>query len=306
MSAVVSKIADAKPAKSKLRAVAPKAAEPTKPKILIYGKPGVGKSWTALDFPSCYYIDCEGGANLSHYTDKLEKAGGMYLGPDQGALSFDTLIEQITALATEEHQFRTLVVDSITKLYMHEIAREAVRLGDKNAFGADKKPAVAYMRHLVSLMTRLDMNVILIAHEKGVWGKDGSGQPTVIDQTFDAWDKLEYELHLCLQIIKAGSSRKAKVRKTRLVGFPDADTFDWSYASFAERYGRDIIEKKATVLTLASEAQISELNRLLEAVKMPDGWLEKCLDKAGAATVQEVDAEKMDKLIALVKERVVV
>ena len=77
--------------RSRLKAVAPKAAEPSKPKVLIFGKPGVGKTWQALDFPSVYYIDTEGGADLAHYTDKLERSGGVYRarllqgGPDQGA-----------------------------------------------------------------------------------------------------------------------------------------------------------------------------------------------------------------------------
>ncbi len=35
-----------------LKGTDPKSAKPSKPKILIYGKPGVGKTWAALDFPS--------------------------------------------------------------------------------------------------------------------------------------------------------------------------------------------------------------------------------------------------------------
>ena len=300
-------VAELKPktvSRSKLKAVSPKAAEPSKPKILIYGKPGVGKTWGALDFPSVYYIDTEGGADLAHYTDKLERAGGMYLGPEQGSLSFDTLIEQIKALAEEKHEFRTVVVDSITKLFMAEIAREGERLGDKNAFGADKKPAVAYMRRLVALLTRLDMNVILIAHEKPVWGKDDKGQPAVVDQTFDAWDKLEYELHLCLNIIKQGSSRKARVRKTRLTGFPDTEMFDWSYATFAERYGKDVIEKAATQLVLATSEQVAEVKRLLGIIKVPDDWEGKVLSKANVSEWEEMDADKINNCIEHLKKEV--
>lgn len=291
------------PPRSKLKAVPPKAAEPSKPKILIFGKPGVGKTWGALDFPSVYYIDTEGGANLPHYTDKLERAGGVYLGPDQGSLSFDTLIEQITALATEKHNFRTVVVDSITKLYMSEIARENERLGDKNGFGADKRPAIAYMRRLVALLTRLDMNVILIAHEKDVWGKDEKGQSTVTGQSFDAWDKLEYELHLCLNIKKAGNSRIATIRKSRLTSFPDASSFPWSYQEFSERYGKDVIEKEAKPIEIASPEQVSEVHRLLTIVKMPDEWESKALTKANVSSWDEMDADKIDAVIDMLKKR---
>lgn len=290
--------------KSKLKAVEPKAAEPSKPKILIFGKPGVGKTWTSLDFPNVYYIDTEGGADLAHYTQKLEAAGGMYLGPEQGSLSFDTVLEQLQALATEEHGFRTVVIDSITKLFNLEVTREADRLGDKNGFGADKKPAIAYMRKMVSWLSRLDMNVILIAHEKPQWGVDSRGERTEIGVTFDCWDKLEYELHLCLNIIKQGESRKARVRKSRLTGFPDAAVFDWSYPSFAERYGKDVIEKKPVQLALATEEQIAEVTRLMSVVKLQmadkcDKWLLENSD-----TLAEVEAEKMDKIINHLKGKI--
>ena len=288
---------------SRLKAVPPKAAEPSKPKILVYGKPGVGKTWSSLDFPSCYYVDTEGGADLAHYTDKLEKSGGVYFGPDQGSTDFADVIGQVKALTSERHTYRTLVIDSITKLYALEIAREAERLGDKDAFGASKKPAVAYMRSLVAALMRLDMNVILIAHEKEEWGKAANGQREVVGGTFDAWDKLAYELHLALHIQKQGAARVARVTKTRLTGFGDGTTFPWSYDEFANRYGRDVIEKEAAPVAMATPEQIAELNRLLDVVKMPDWWITKCLTAAFVETVEELDAERIGKMINAVKEK---
>ncbi len=126
---------------SKLGAVDPKAAEPSRPKITVFGKPKVGKTWGALDFPSVYYIDTEAGADLAHYTDKLKKSGGMYFGREQGSQDFATVIEQVKALATEKHPYKTLVIDSLSKIYNMEINKEAERLGDKDGFGASKKPS---------------------------------------------------------------------------------------------------------------------------------------------------------------------
>jgi hypothetical protein len=301
MNAQVAVMEKPKP-KSKLKAVDPKAAEASKPKVLIFGKPGVGKTWTSLDFPSVYYMDTEGGADLSHYTDKLKKAGGVYFGPDQGSLSFDTVLEQIQALATEDHEYKTLVIDSISKLFNIEVAKEAERLGEKNAFGADKKPAIAYMRRLVSWLTRLDMNVILIAHEKPQWGTDGKGERTEIGTTFDGWDKLEYELHLCLNIARQGQSRIARIRKSRLVGFPDGEAFNWSYEEFANRYGKDVIEKSGNKIELATSEQIFNLNELLKIVRLPDGQQEKWLKAANVETFEEMDAEKMVKVIEYINK----
>jgi hypothetical protein len=285
---------------TRLKAVAPKAAEPTKPKVLLFGKPGVGKTWAALDFPSVFYIDTEGGADLAHYTDKLERAGGVYLGPAQGSLSFETVLEQVTALATEAHSYRTLVIDSISKLFNVEIADEAERLGDKDVFGASKKSAIAYMRRLVSWLQRLDMNVVLIAHEKAEWGMV-KGQRSEIGGTFDAWDRLGYELHLILNIVKTGQTRAAKVGKSRLLGFPEGSGFPWSYAEFSTRYGRDVIEQVSVPIVLATSEQIAEVSRLLDIVKLPDGTVEKWFKKAEVDGWAEMNTADTDRCIDSLK-----
>lgn len=288
---------------SKLKAVKPKAAAPSKPKILLYGKPGVGKTWASLDFPSCYYIDTEGGADLAHYTDKLEQSNGAYLGVDQGSVDMETILEQVKALATEEHPYKTLVIDSISKVFNNEIAKEAERLGDKNAFGADKKPAVNMLRSLVRWLQRLDMNVILIAHEKAEWGRDAKGDRVEIGATFDCWDKLEYELHLCLNISKVGSKRIARIRKSRLEQFADASHFDWSFDQFAKKYGVTIINQAAKQVALATDEQVKELKRLMDTVKLPDDWQAKCLKKADVDCFEDMDSDKMQALITFLKNK---
>jgi hypothetical protein len=289
---------------SKLKAKDPETAAPSKPKILIFGKPGVGKTWTSIDFPSCYYIDTEGGADLAHYTEKLKKAGGVYMGPEDGSLDFPTVIEQFQALASEKHEFKTVIVDSISKLFNTAVANEAERLGDKDAFGASKKPAIAFMRRLVAWVNRLDMNVLFIAHSRSEWGVDSKGERSEIGQTFDCWDKLEYELHLALEIFKQGAARKARVRKSRLTGFPDATVFEWSYPSFAERYGKDIIEAASTPINLATEAQVAEITRLVATVKVDQSDIDKALAKANAENFSELNTEQADKLIAWLKKKI--
>lgn len=282
---------------SKLKAVPPKTAEPKKPKILIYGKPGVGKTFNALDFPSCYFIDVEEGANLSHYTDKLKKSGGVYLGQDQGSLDFESIIEQIQALATEEHDYKTVVIDSVSKLFNTAISEEMERLGDKDQFGASKKQPVKYMRRLVNWLSRIDMNVILVCHEKAEWGLDAKKERVEIGSTFDCWDKLEYELDLCLNIIKSGPVRSAKIRKSRLEEFEETESFPWSYESFAKKYGQEVIEKKSEALVLATEKQLSALKKLISVVKLPDGQEKKWLRSANVAGWEEMTAERIQKAI---------
>lgn len=293
--------------KSKLLAITPETVEPKKPKILIYGPPGVGKTWGSLDFPSVYYIDTEGGADLSHYREKLKAAGGMYFGPDQGSLDFDTVIGQVEALATEQHQYKTVVIDSITKLFNTAITDEQARLGDKDAFGASKKGPVRQMSRLVRWLNRADMNAVVIAHQMDQWGKDEKGNREVIGMTFDAWPKLEYELHLIMRISKIGTGENAKrfahTGKSRLTGFPEGEKFDWRYTDFATRYGKDVIEKAAVPITLTSPEQVAEVNRLLGIVILPEDTKDKWLKKANAEDFSEMGSDQIEACISFLKKR---
>ena len=289
---------------SKLKAKSPALHEPTKPKILIFGPPGVGKTWFSLDFPACYYIDTEAGAARTHYMDKLTKSGGMVMGPEEGALDFDTVIGQLQALTTEKHAFKTVVIDSISKLYNVAIAMEAARLGDKDVFGASKKPAIAAMRQLVNWINRMDMNVILISHQKEEWGQDAKGDRVQIGHTFDAWDKLAYELDLAVQVAKQGPTRVGIVKKSRLVGFPDNDRFEFAYPVFAERYGKDIIEKAPAPVELASADQVSEIVRLVDLIKLPEEEVQKWHNKAGVATWAEMSSDQAKKIISHIQNKI--
>lgn len=270
--------------KSKLKGRKPVIDKVGHVKELIFGPSGVGKSWFTLDMPNTYYIDTEDGTKLSHYKQKLIDSGGVRMGPEDGSLSFDEVINQMKALAQEEHGFKTLAIDSITKLYQTTIAETQAKLGERDAFGASKKPATAAMRQLISWISRLDMNVVLVAHETTEWGiNPKTQQREEIGKIPDVWDKLIYELDLTLQIQKRGTSRVAIVRKSRLVGFPEGDVFDLDYPTFAERYGKDFIEAKPKPIKLAQPAQIAEIIRLLDVVKIDEDTIAKWFSKAGAS-----------------------
>lgn len=275
----------------------PKTITPSKPKVLIYGAAGVGKTWASLDFPSVYYIDTEAGADLDNYAKKLRASGAAYMGPDDGSNDFKSVIEEVQTLATTDHQYKTLVIDSFTKLFNTQVALTAEAMEKarvEDAFGASKKPAVGLTRRLIAWLDKLDMNVILICHERTQWS---NGKEVGI--TFDGYDKLLYELHLALHITKQGQSRKAKVVKSRLESFPDAESFDWSYAAFAERYGKTVMETAAKKVEMASEEQVKEYEALLEAVKVPaeaiDKWNAACPD------VKELESSMMVKRIAYLR-----
>lgn len=287
---------------SKLKAREPEEVQPGHSKMIIFGPSGVGKTWFGLSFPKPYYMDTEGGADLKHYQERLKTAGGAYMGPADGTLDFNAVLQEIQTLATEKHGYKTLIIDSITKLYQMAISLEAEKLGDKDAFGASKKPAIAFMRRLVSWIDRLDMNVVLIAHESSEWGMV-NGQRSEIGKMADVWEKLVYEIDLSLQCQRRGPRRVALVKKSRLTGFPEGECLDLEYADFATRYGKDFIEAEAKPITLSTPAQVSEIGRLLEAVKVDPDFMEKCLVKAGCAETSELNEEQAGKIIALLRKK---
>lgn len=291
---------------SMLKAKKPEEVKPGHCKGLLFGKSGAGKTWFALNFPAPYYIDTEGGASLQHYAAKLKESGGVYMGLEEGSNDLETIIEQIKALATEKHPYKTLIIDSITKPFLAAIAKEQEKLGDRDAFGASKKPAVSKMRRLMNWLDRLNMNVWLVAHETPEWSKNEQ-----IGVKPDVWEKVKYDLHLCLRIQNPERGmRVASVDKSRLLGFPEHDTFilqngkqDLGYAEFAKRYGQDYLEAESTVVTLASPEQVAEITRLVGVLKIDEGEMDKLLDKAGADEYSDLTEEQASKTIKWLKKK---
>lgn len=289
---------------SNLKAKDPALTTPGKIKMMTFSKSGIGKTWLSMDFPHPYYIDSEGGARLEHYQKKLKEACGAYLSIEDGACNFETVLHQVQALATEKHPYQTLAIP-ITKLYQSTIASEQERLGEKDVFGASKKPAIHNMRRLINWIQKLDMNVLFEAHETTEWGVNPkTGNREEIGNQPDVWEKLIYELDLTLRLEKRGNSRYAVVRKSRLLGFPEGESFPLEYSEFAKRYGKDFIEGKVNQIVLASPEQVSEIVKLVEVLKIDDKDIAKIMSKANAENWAELTTQQAKATINWLKKKV--
>lgn len=293
--------------KSKLLAVSPETVEPSKPKFMVWGRAGVGKTEFSLQFPQVYFIDCEGGAKRDHYRKLLQASNGVYLGPEQGALDFDTVIEQVEELATTDHPYKTVVIDSISKLFNNAVIEEQIRLDaakKKDEYGLSKKPAVRSIGKLMKWLNRADLNAVLIAHEKDEYTLV-NGQREATGRTFEAYEKLDYELDFNLRITKVGkgdaAKRYATIGKSRLPAFKEGDKFDFTYVEFSERYGREVIEKAVKAIVLSTPEQVAEIERLLGIVKLPDGMVEKTLTKANVESWAEMNTDAAENIITFLK-----
>lgn len=280
-----------------LKAKKPEAIKPSKPKFILSGKSGVGKTMLMLDFKKPFVIDVEGGATEPQYIKKMQEVGAAYMGKEEGSQDFKTVIEQLKELATTKHDYQTLVIDSFSKLYNLTAAIAEEKVG--NVYQADKKEAQKPTRQLQLWMDRLDMVICLVCHSKAKWD---NGQPTGTT-TFDGWDKLEYDLNLWIELVQTGKRRDIVVRKSRLEGFVLGNSYPADYETFAKLYGKEIIEKPTEQLILASAEQVAEAKHLVGVFNISDDDQRKALKKYDCESYEELTAEEIAKIVSNLKSK---
>jgi hypothetical protein len=283
-----------------LKAIQPEIVKPSKPKFMISGPSGVGKTLFASQFEAPYFFDCEGGAVREQYMAKLKAAGGAYFGKEQGSQDFKLVIDEIKELATTKHPYKTLVIDSFSKLYNMAAAIAEAEVG--NDFGRDKKEANKPTRQLMRWLEKIDMTVILICHKKDKYERRGK-EVIYSGTTFDGWEKLEYDLDLWIEIQKVGKERSFVVKKSRIEKFPEGIEYPLDYKKFCELYGEEVIKAPVHQLVMASKEQVLELKHLLELVRLDPEIVEKWLKKASAEDFDEMSSEQINKCITFVKNK---
>lgn len=289
-----------------LRGVKPQAIE-KRLKALFYGAAGVGKTTAAIQFPRPYLVDTERGAENDQYAKLLEKSGGAIF----QTTDFEELLNEVKALLTEKHNYKTLIIDPLTTLYSDLCEKWATKLAkqskdptsDGMEFQRHRDRADAQIKHLFKLLLRLDMNVIITSHAKVKWEKI-NGDFKEAGNTFDCYKKLDYLFDLVFEVQKRGSERVGIVKKTRIEAFKDAEQFPFSYETIAEKYGRSVLERDAVAEQLASKEQCTELKRLMELLKIEDEVIQKWLDKNNAETIEEMNADCVQERINFLQAKI--
>ncbi len=274
-----------------LRAKAPQQIE-KRLKLFLFGAAGVGKSTAAIQFERTYIIDSERG--VENYADLISKSNSVVF----SSTDAQECIQEIQSLRTEEHDFRTLVIDPITPIYTELLDQAELKVGTE--FGKHYGEANKTMRKMINLIMKLDMNVIVTAHSKTEYGEG----LVKLGQTFDGWKKLDYIFDLVLELQRRGDRRVAIVKKTRIESFPDGDVFDWSYEEYVNRYGKDSLERKAEKVVLATASQVNDIGSLLETVKLPEGTIEKWFKKAEVESFSEMTDEQVKKCIDYCEDKI--
>jgi len=255
-------------------------------KLFMYGDAGVGKTMAGLQLPTPYIIDAERGTE--NYHKKINKVGGAVF----NTTDILEVIEEVRKLSTEEHDFKTLVIDPITPLYFDLIDKCELEVGTE--FGRHYGEANKYMKRLINLIMRLDMNVVITAHAKVVYGDDMKK----LGITFDGWKKLDYIFDLVLELRKqTPTKRYAKVVKTRIETFPDGETFEWNYDSLTERFSQTELERDVDIITTATAVQVKEIETLSEKLVDGDDAVAGFLRRAGVQQLLDLTEVQAQKVI---------
>lgn len=140
-------------------------------KALFYGQSGTGKTVAAGSFPDPCIIDCENGW-------KSIKAVHGYTPPVVPVKGKAGLVEAYNELASGNHGFKTVIIDSLTDLNQYivndVIERNPTRRRDSKDIPAqlDWTESGRIMEKMVYLFRDLPMHVVFIAGER-TFGGDG-------------------------------------------------------------------------------------------------------------------------------------
>lgn len=268
-----------------LKAIVP-LANKQRLKLFMYGDAGVGKTTASCVLPAPYIIDSEKGT--VNYSDMICKCGGAVF----QTTDMNEVREELRQLRTEKHNFKTLVIDSITPLYFNLVEYCEKEYGTE--YGRHYGEANKIMRGFVNLLMSLDMNVIITAHSKVVYGDNMQK----IGLTFDGWKKLDYIFDLVLELRRLTPTRRqAKVVKTRIDTFPDGEKFEWTYSALLERYDNNELSRETNVVTTASDKQQAEVRHLANNVDGGTDYVRKCLVKIGIEVLNDLTDDQADKII---------
>lgn len=151
-------------------------------RVLIYGVQGVGKSTFAASAPSPIFIDTEGGLN------DIDVEGAF-----ETATSLEDVRQQLKFLAESEHDYKTIVIDSIDWLekliWQHVCKQYGVESISDIDYGKGYGFAAEVWRKVLGSLDKLrdkGMGIVLVGHSKIV---------RVDPPDVDPYDRYMVDLH---------------------------------------------------------------------------------------------------------------
>jgi hypothetical protein len=286
-----------------LRAKPPKE-EPNRFRAVIFGEPSAGKSHFVANIPGVYFIDTENLQKYQKFRDMLNNNGGHIISLND----MNEIISEIKDLLSTKHAYKTLVIDSISvpcghlaNLEVERLVKASVKPIEGTEFGSNVAKPKRLTYHLGMLLARLDMNVVVTAHEKAKFvGNQEVGKIP------DVSDKLAYLMGTTIHIQNAGGKRLGRVIKSRYSELTDGETIniDNGYEFLKKRFGEEVFSREAIVEKLSTKDQLVEFTRLVNILKIPEDIQQKCLTRYSANSFDEISESNAEKIIDSLKSKI--
>lgn len=148
-----------------------KGKQDVPPRICIYGGHGIGKSTLASKFPAPIFISTEDGLDSLDVTSFPR------------ATKVEDVVDNIKTLIKEDHEFKTVVIDSVDWLIEPLIVSNVESSHDAKdlAYGKGQMLVAEEFREILQgldvLRVKRRMNVVLIAHAAVVKFEDPRTEP---------------------------------------------------------------------------------------------------------------------------------
>jgi len=169
--------------------------------VLVYGPDGIGKTTMGSHFPKPIVLGPE--IEGSDFID------GMYV--DEDSKTFDGLMLGLNWLINNEHDYETLILDSLdhVEMQLHDAIKTKYKVSNLNkaagGFGGGYKEAAqeqfSLKEKLMELRTKKKMNLFLIAHDQ----VKTFNSPL----TDEPYDRHELKLHESSSVSPRGMWREA-------------------------------------------------------------------------------------------------
>lgn len=193
-------------------------------KILVYGDTGVGKTIFALSFPKSLVFDSEDGYEWYESTDKAKNMVGIVR-----SQSFEDLSELMEDLNQGPDNYRTLVIDSETKIYENlqeallDVEERRARKKHREeldanisqrSWGKIKQNALRLQNDKIRLASK-GINIVSVSQSADVMEKAGDNTMVKIGEKPDMHKKAKYDYDIKLLLFVKDNKYYGKVEKDR-------------------------------------------------------------------------------------------
>jgi len=260
---------------------------------LVAGESGTGKSFWIGNLKNTLIFDTDIGGGLSYLTARIEKNGSERIEVSEYPEVMDAINKRKRDGSLKN--YTTIAIDHLTTLQHNAVNRHNPNMSDD--FGRSYDKATREWRRVRELARIGDFNLICTAHMKTKYvDKQAAGTTT------DASKNIEADMSMVLYLQRtARYPSLAHVQKWRRDPEdrrgPIPANFPFTVEEFLKIHGFPLDGQRQEV-PMASEAQVKELVRLLEVVKLPDGTADKWLAKAKVDLWDEMTNTDISKCIA--------